>query len=137
MEVVIDANILFRILISGGEIVTILRDPRLSLLAPEKIKEEFLSHKDEISAKSRSTKEEFDRLSSSLFSLIKLIPSEEYLSYLPKAKELLKEHTKDEDFVALSLAKDCKFWTYESLMFKLGIAISTKELSTALKEELL
>src|SRR3989338_7222354 len=66
---------------------------------------------------------------------IKFAHSEEYLAYIPKAKELLKAHTKDEDFVALSLAKNCKFWTYESLMFTLGIAISTKELSAALREE--
>jgi len=134
MESIIDANVLFRILISRGEILDIVSNPNLSLFAPERLKEEFIKHKDEISAKSSLTSEEFDEFASELFNIIETVPFEEYSSFIPEAKELLKTHDKDEDFVALALSKDCKVWTYESLLFSLGMAISTKELSTILSK---
>jgi hypothetical protein len=57
---------------------------------------------------------------------------EEYKKYLPKAKQLLKRHEKDEDFIALCLLKCCKLWTYESRLFEIGFGISTKEISNKL-----
>ena len=135
MEVVIDSNVLFRTLISSGDIADIIFDPSLSLLSPERLKEEFVTHRSEILGKTRLSEKEFNELVKDLFKRIKFVPWEEYKQLIPRAKELLKEHVKDEDFVALSLSKNCKFWTYESLMFKLGIAISTRELSAALKDE--
>src|SRR3989338_3225306 len=135
MEVVIDSNVLFRTIISSGYILDIIFNPSLFLLAPERLKEEFAKHRSEILDKTTLSEKEFNELVSEVFKRIRFAHSEEYLAYIPKAKELIKAHTKDEDFVALSLAKNCKFWTYESLMFTLEIAISTKELSAALREE--
>ena len=136
MEVVIDSNVLFRTIISRGDIVNVIFDPSLFLFAPEKLREEFVKHRNEILDKTELSEKEFNELVKEAFERIKFVPLNEYKHCIPKAKALLKEHIKDEDFVALSLSKNCKFWTYESLMFKLGIAISTKELSLALREEL-
>ena len=48
MDVVIDANVLFRILITGGDIVEVVFDPSLRIFAPERLKAEFLKHKNEL-----------------------------------------------------------------------------------------
>ena len=111
MEVVLDANVFFRILISQGDILDFIFKEGLHLFAPLKLKEEFLKHKEEILLKSKLSEDEFNVLSSLIFNKISFSPLEEYKSSLPKAKSLLKEHTKDEDFVALCLSKDIKLWT--------------------------
>ena len=134
MEAVIDANVFFRILISEGEIIEIFFNSSLHLFAPERLKEEFLKHKDEIISKAKFSKTEFETVASILFSRIEFVSIDEYKDHLPKAKELLEGHDKDEDFLALCLVKECKLWTYETRFFKLGYAISTKELSKALHE---
>ena len=47
METAIDANVVFRILISQGEILSVVFNPSLLLIAPERLKEEFIKHKTE------------------------------------------------------------------------------------------
>ena len=61
MDVVIDSNVLFRILISKGEILNVLFNSKLRVFAPEKLKEEFMKHEDEILSKSKLSKDKFDR----------------------------------------------------------------------------
>lgn len=78
------------------------------------------------------SKEILEQLSDLFFDIIILVPLKEYVQFLPKAKELLKGHEKDEDFVALCLYKGIKLWIYEDLLFKIGIAISTKQISEKL-----
>ncbi len=119
IEAVLDANVLFRMLISQGDVLEILFDDELRLCAPERLKEEFLKHKEEIAEKS---------LTSLIFSKVELVKLSEYKSFLPRAKELLGTHEKDEDFVAVCLLKSAKLWTYEKLLFKIGFGISTKQL---------
>jgi len=136
MEVVLDANVLFKTLISSGEILEIIFNDKLQLLAPLKLKQEFLNNKQEILSKSKLSEEDFNLLSSLIFSKIKFIPLDKYKGSLSKAKQLLKEHTKDEDFIALCLSKEIPLWTYESGLFKTGFAISTKQLSEKLAKEL-
>ena len=134
MKAVIDANVFFRILISEGDIIDVVFNPSLYLFAPERLKEEFLRHKEDIITKATFSKSEFEVVASILFSRVKFVPINEYQNQFPYAKELLKGHDKDEDFLALCLAKGCKLWTYETRFFKMGYAISTKELSKALQE---
>ena len=59
---------------------------------------------------------------------ITFIELDEYKECIPNAKQLLKEHLKDVEFVALALKLNCKVWTYELLLFEIGFGISTKEL---------
>src|SRR3989338_3023196 len=134
MDVVIDSNVLFRTLISRGEILKLLFDINLQMFAPLKLKEEFLEHKPEILSKSKLSSEEFETFSMLILERITFIPSEEFDSYIVKAKELLGKHSKDEDFVALCLSKSLKFWTYEKLLFDLGFGISTKQISESLSD---
>ena len=50
------------------------------------------------------------------------------------AKELLKTHEKDEDFIALCILKNAKLWTYEIRIFDINYGISTKQLSEKLSQ---
>ena len=129
MEVVIDSNVLFRMLISQGDIIYLMFDTRLKIYAPQRPREEFINHKDEILTKSSLFEEDFQVLSSLLFERIIFVQLEEYKKYLPKSMKLLGVHKKDEDFIALCLLKHCKLWTYETRLFKIGFGISTKEIS--------
>ncbi len=133
MQVVIDSNILFRILISGGEILKIFFDSNVEIFSPLKLKEEFNKHKKEVLIKSKLSEERFEIFSLLIFKRIKFVPIEEYESFVSKSKELLGKHLKDEDFVALALSKNIKLWTYEDLLFKIGVGISTKQISDNLK----
>ena len=134
MEVVIDANVLFRTLISSGEIVKILFNPELKIFAPEVLGNEFLSNKNEILSKSKLSEIEFDALASLLLEKIIFVPLDEYKEFLPKARSLLGRHAKDEDFIAVCLMKKAKLWTYEKLLFELSFGISTKEISEKLSK---
>ena len=134
MQVVIDSNTLFRVLISKGDILKLVFNSELEIFAPLKFNEEFNKHKNELLLKSKTTKEKFELFSLLVFKRITFVPLEEYKSFIPKAKELLGKHLKDEDFVALALAKDIKLWTYEDLLFKTGVAVSTKQISEKLNK---
>ncbi|MBI2137768.1 hypothetical protein HYU12_04595 [Candidatus Woesearchaeota archaeon] len=129
MEVVLDANVLFRMLISQGNIIELLFNDNLKLMAPERLREEFLKHEEEIIEKSHRSKEEIGQLTELIFSRISLLPLTEYKALLPKAKEILGSHEKDEEFVAICLLKNVRLWTYEKLLFRIGVGISTKEVA--------
>ena len=133
MEIVIDSNVLFRTLISRGEILRLFFNRKLKIFAPLKLKDEFIKHKEEIISKSNLPKDKFDKFFILLFKRINFIPLEEYISFIPKAKQLLDKHEKDEDFIALCLSKNIKLWTYEKLFFNTGFAITTKQISEAIK----
>jgi len=134
MEVVLDSNVLFRTLISQGGILEVFFHSKLVLLAPEQLLVEFTKNKKMIEKKSLLAKKELDEIASVLLARVSFIRLEKYQRFLPQAKTLLKEHTKDEDFVALALAKGCKIWTYEKLLFSIGLGISTQEISKELNE---
>ena len=135
MEVVLDSNVLFRTLISHGNITALMFDSRLNLFAPEKLGEEFAKNKRDILSKSRLSESEFNELAVLLFDEIVFVPLSKYKKFLPKAKSLLGSHLKDEDFVALCLLKSCRIWTYEALIMDIGLGISTKQLAKELASE--
>lgn len=132
METVPDANVLFRILISQGPIVELVFDDRLKLFAPQRLKEEFENHEQEVLEKSGLPKEEFNKLKHLLFERITFIALDEYEPFLPKAKQLLGTNEKDMEFIALCLQKNIKLWTYDSALFGIGFGISTKQIAEEL-----
>lgn len=133
MEVVLDSNVLFRTLISAGDILDLFFNDNLEILAPEKLKEEFLNNKEEMQEKSKLSESEFNELIFLIFERITWVPKQKYSAFISKAGQLLGEHSKDEDFIALCLAKSLKLWTYEELLFKIGFGVSTKQVSDNLK----
>ncbi len=134
IAVVVDSNILFRILISQGDILEIIFNPKTKLYAPFKLKEEFEKHKKELIQKTRLSEDNFEKLVGLIFKKISFIPIEQYETFIESARRLLKNHLKDEDFVALALSLKTKIWTYEDLLFKIGIGLSTKEIAQKLSQ---
>ena len=135
MEVVLDANILFRTLISAGEIVDIFFDTRLEIIAPQNLLEEIKNNEKEILEKSKLFESEFKELFEAIKKLVLFIPKEEYDEKIQEARKILKINNKDEDFVALAIKRGIKIWTYEKRLFDLNIAISTKEVSEAISKQ--
>lgn len=135
MELVLDANVFFRILISQGEIMGLVFNQSIFLFAPERMREEFEKHRTEIMSKSALSDEDFDNLFSMLSDIIEFVSIDEYASFIPKAKELLRGHDKDEDFIALCMYKNCKLWTYELRLLKLGFGVTTKPVSELLQQK--
>lgn len=133
MRVVIDSNVLFKTLISQGTIVNLIFDKNLELFAPEKLKEEFVNNKEEILSKSKLSETEFDELVSLLFGFINVVSLSEYKGFISEAKQLLREHIKDVESVALALKLNCLVWTYENIFFEIKLGISTKQISNKLK----
>jgi predicted nucleic acid-binding protein len=132
MEVNLDTNILFRALISTGVVVLLLFDVKLKVNAPERMREEFYAHKEEIMKKSQLSEEDFNVAVALLFEKVNFIHLENYQQFLPEAKKLLGEHTKDAEFIALCLMNGAKLWTYEKLLFDIGFGISTREIARGL-----
>mgnify|MGYP001567912922 CR=1 FL=1 len=128
MILILDANVLFRTLISPGNILNLYFDSKIELYAPERLKQEFENNKNEIIEKSRLDAKEFEELSLLLFSVVTFVPVEKYKLYLQEAKTILKEHQKDEDFIALCLYYNAKLWTYEKRLIALGHGITTLEI---------
>jgi predicted nucleic acid-binding protein len=129
MEVVIDSNVLMRTLISQGDIIELFFNPNLKIMSPLLLKKEVDKYFNEISLKSKLSEDKCNELLKILFIRIELFAREKYSEFVDEAKELLKGHDKDIDFVALCLLTNSKLWTYESRMFEIGIGISTKEIS--------
>ena len=136
MEVILDANVLFRTLISPNRIVDLFFDNNLTIFAPERLKEEFVNNKEEILKKSVLSESDFDEFSNKIFQRITFVSINEYKEFIPKAKQLLGKHEKDEDFIALCLLKRIKLWTYEKLLFEIEFGISTKEISLKINPNL-
>ncbi len=135
IDVVLDSNVLFRTLISGGEIIYLFFNKDLKIYAPEKLKQELVNNKKEIIKKSKLSAKEFEETVSTLFNVIEFVPISHYASFIPQAKRLLKKHEKDEDFIALCLFKNIRLWTYEKLLFDIGFGISTKQISKNLLKQ--
>jgi len=137
LKVVLDSNVLFRTLISTGNILEVIFNPKLQIFSPKKLIEEFNNNKDEILFKSKLSESEFNILLKLLLTNITFIELSEYKEFIPEAKQLLKEHLKDVEFMALALKLNCSVWTYEELFFRIGFGISTKKLSESLKSSTL
>ena len=115
MKILVDANIIISALIKDSKIRELLIKKRFEFVSPDFILEEIDKYKDYICEKSGLSKEEFELLITLIFENIKIIPKEEYETYLEKAKEIMKEDIKDITYVACYFALRCDYlWTNDS-----------------------
>lgn len=128
MLLVIDANIALSAL-TAGNITDLVLSDKLDLISPERFFIEIGRHRAEILAKSRLSESEFELLSLLLEKKIRIVPMDEFISFLPKAEELLGEHKKDAPYIALALMSNCPFWSYEKRFLKIDNVevLTTKE----------
>jgi predicted nucleic acid-binding protein len=115
MDLVIDANVLFSVLIKKGKTEELLFEEDLHVFAPEFIFEEFEKYKDLILEKTERTKEELDELMTIIKKKIKTIPNEETEKFIPEAKIICPDE-KDIDYFALALKIKCPLWSNDKLL---------------------
>ncbi len=115
MDLIIDANILFSILIKSGKTEELFFEEDLHLFAPEFLFEEFEKYKELILEKTERTKEEFNRLITILKKKIKIIPNEETDKFLQEAKKASPD-AKDVDYFALALKIKCPLWSNDKAL---------------------
>lgn len=110
MDLVVDANIFFSVLIKSGKTEELMFDPSIHLFAPEFIFEEFIKYKDYIIKKTGRTENEFNKLIEILKKRIKTISNEEIEKFIPKAKKICPDKN-DVDYFALALRLNCALWS--------------------------
>ena len=104
---VVDSNVVISSLLKGGVpykafLLNFMLE-RHELIAPEFLWIEVERHKDELMAETAFTGGEYKFLFDLLREEIYIIPSAQFIGLLPKARELLPDHTKDAPFIALAL----------------------------------
>lgn len=115
MFLILDTNILFSFFRKSKvfELVRKLRKKEFKLCTPNFMYSELLNLKDEILKTSKLSNNEFDILLTILKLVVKPISKEEYIEFLPEAKEI-SPHLKDAPLFALSLALEkSPIWSRE------------------------
>ena len=110
MDLIIDANVLFSVLIKRGKTEELLFEEDLHVFAPEFIFEEFEKYRDLLLEKTERSREEFDELMVILKKRIKTIPNEEIEKFIPEAEKICPDK-KDVDYFALALKMKCIIWS--------------------------
>src|SRR3989344_1928657 len=113
MQLVLDANILFKALIGRGKVLRILFLDKVNLVAPEFLFEEFENNKSEIADKGKVSILEVEKVLNLLKERLQIIASEDISSLIKlKAKEI-SPHQKDEAYFAVALAFSIAIWSEE------------------------
>ncbi len=110
MDLVVDANILFAVLIKAGKTEEIIFLGDLHIFAPKFIFEEFEKYKELIIEKTQRTGDEFYKLVDILKKKIQTIPNEETEPFMEEAKQISPD-ANDADYFALALKLKCAIWS--------------------------
>ncbi len=113
MDIVIDANILFAIIIRRGITERILFSDELHLYAPEYLILEFKEHKEYLLTLTNRSEDEFLRLIEVLERRIELIPTSEFKQHVQAAEALVSDKD-DAVYLAVCLAKRMPLWSNDN-----------------------
>lgn len=129
MDLIVDANILFAALISKSTTAELLFKPKLKLHSPEFILEELSKYKGLILEKAKVEEKEFDEILKTFYKIINIVPEEEYLHYIKKAK-ILSPDENDVMYFALALRLRCAIWSNDKKLKEQDkiIVYNTKEI---------
>ncbi|MBU0694680.1 MAG: PIN domain-containing protein [Candidatus Omnitrophica bacterium] len=123
MQLIVDANILVAAFLKAATTRELLFDEEIELFAPEYFAMEISQtiKKDKILRRyARLTKEENEELLNFLLEPIKIIPEEEYNSFIEKVKQEIPAD--DAPYLALSLALKIPIWSNDSAFKKQSLA---------------
>lgn len=133
MLIVVDVNVVLSSLLSKGDAFDIFAINNIfnkfEFVAPEFLLIELEKHKEEIFERSKLSKGEFDGVLKFVVEQITFIPKSEFSDCLPKGKELLSEHLKDVQYLALALKVNCPIFSGDKILKKLLSKTSTEVLS--------
>ena len=126
-RVVVDANILFGVLLGDGTTRRLLLYGGLDLHSPATIWEEFDRNRAHLLAKSRATEAAFDLLLDALRDRISEVPLAVIRERLGQAEESLgKGNPLDAPYVAAALALSATLWTQDKgLLAKAPVPVVT------------
>ncbi|MFA5077331.1 MAG: PIN domain-containing protein [Candidatus Micrarchaeia archaeon] len=113
MDIVVDANILFAVMIKKGITERILLSNDLHLYAPEYIFVEFRKHEKDILEITGRTSADFLKLVELLERRIELVPVLEFKHYMKEADSLLEDKD-DAAYLAVCLAKALPLWSNDN-----------------------
>jgi len=128
MELVIDANILFAVLIKKGLTEDLIFSNKFKLYAPEFIFKEFKKYEKLILDKTNKGKEEFYEFLNLIKSKIEIISKGEVKDYLKKSREICPD-INDVPYFAIALKFKCGIWSNDKELKKQDVikVFSTKE----------
>ncbi len=107
MKLVIDTNVLMSALIKDAATRKIIIESAIEFYAPEVIKDEIFKYKELILKKSKSSEKDCIELFQHLFKHVELIPNDEILPKVAKAKEIMYGvDPNDVLFIAAALSGD-------------------------------
>ena len=110
MDLVVDANVLFSVLIKDSFAYSLLFSDKFHLFTSEYIFTELEKHKEELLKKTERTDEEFFRLVETLKRRINIIPLEELVPYVEEAGKITPDPD-DMAYFALALKLNCAIWS--------------------------
>jgi len=113
MDIVVDANILFAIMIKEGITERMLLSDNLHLYAPEYLFVELKKHEKDILLISKRKSLDFLGLIELLERRIELIPISEFKQFLKEADSLLEDKD-DAAYLAVCLAKRMPLWSNDN-----------------------
>ena len=102
MKLVLDTNKLFSFFWKGSLISNLLSSDH-DLYSPKFALEELDKHKSEILKKTKLSSTDFEEFKIKLQNVVEFVPFSEYADKIPEAFNLMPEHAKDTDFLALAL----------------------------------
>jgi len=110
LDLVVDANVLFSILVKDSKTAEIAFLDELHLFAPEFIFEEYEKYARVLAEKTDRPPENFARIFSILKTRIRVIPAEEIAPFTERAKKISPD-PKDAAYLALALRLRADIWS--------------------------
>lgn len=135
MKLVIDANVLFSLLIKEGTTKELFLNFNLDLYTSNFIFNELEKHKQEILEKTKRTEDEFNLVLDIFKKIVKVVSTGNFIDSFENAKQICPDQ-KDIPYFALALKLDCGIWSNDKELKKQDkIKIySTEDLVDVLKE---
>ena len=129
MELVINTNIVFSALVRDSLTRFLICNPTLVLYAPETMISELEKHEEEILKRSGLSKDGWGKLTSILFSNVRLVSKEKIAPFLKKALEFSPD-PEDAPFFALCLFKGISLWSNDKALKRQSMVkvFSTEEI---------
>lgn len=136
MHLIVDANIIFAVIIKRGLSLELFVNNNLELFAPEYLYVELEKHKDLLLDKSGFSNEDFDDFIGVLRARIKVISETNFDAFKDKAKLICPDEN-DYVYFALAMALNCPIWSNDKLLKNQNVVdvINTAELIKLLGDE--
>ena len=110
MRLIVDANVIFSLLIKEGKTADLFFNLGCHLYAPEFLLEEFRVHKQEILEKTKRSEENFNKIFRILLKVLNIFPTCELEDKLEEASKISPD-IDDVAYFAMALKLKCPIWS--------------------------